>query len=479
MNGRVNNLLHKIRRSASLEHEENWATTSKSDADKALDLGNGLDAGVLGSKSCQLAHNVDRLLSDSSALSYFINFMDSCDKLNLVKFWMHVDGFRASIANIPQNSRATAEKMCQLDAVHIYKKYIDQDSPSTIAIPKKLYNKILAKINADIFDAQIFDEAHLFVKELFELRFFPEFLGSIYYKKHEFDVLLREECDLMDILRIESLLAGFLELSAESGDGHWVEMVLSVDTWEKQWANTADEETLEDAMAIYNKFFSMQAARARIPLSDESRKALESRICTENGRPHRDAFSRQKLSALEYLTQKLLHQFRQSAVFQSYLNELSSTIINSIELPRIGGRRNEKRASSVTSSGRSDSLPSLITQHQRNTEKMVSCDERKQSECSSASLTDAPHSSTEPPPTPSATPTKKSARLAEIDSMGRYTPLYDTTFTTERENAQSKLKMTLRRYLDKSGLREEELAEEVARTIIADIQTMVHSAGST
>lgn len=33
------------------------------------------------------------------------------------------------------------------------------------------------------------------------------------------------------------------------------------------------------------------------------------------------------------------------------------------------------------------------------------------------------------------------SRLAEIDSMGRYTPLYDTTFTTERENAHSKLKV--------------------------------------
>ncbi|KAK5967072.1 hypothetical protein GCK32_018820 [Trichostrongylus colubriformis] len=46
---------------------------------------------------CVLAQNIDHLLADSSALTFFIQFLECYDKLNLVKFWIHVEGFKASL----------------------------------------------------------------------------------------------------------------------------------------------------------------------------------------------------------------------------------------------------------------------------------------------------------------------------------------------------------------------------------------------
>ncbi|CAJ0578707.1 unnamed protein product, partial [Mesorhabditis spiculigera] len=392
--------------------------------------------------------------------------MDSCDKLNLVKFWMHVDGFRASIVNISDASRATAEQMCFLDAKHIFGKYLDEESPTSIGLPKKIYARVASVIESGRFDPRCFDEAQSFVKDLFELRYHPEFMNSIYYKKHELDVLTREECPLMHILRVEPLLAGFLERMVEVGEQNLVEMILAVDTWESQWPDTVDSEVLDDAMAIYDRYFSMQAERSRIALSDENRMALEARICTDSGRPQRDAFKAQKYAALLHLEEKYLHPFRQSPVFAEYISDLTNTIANTIELPRIGGKIQRSRDDSLDRSSGRDSLPALLTNHLQNPRTMGAAEDHN-----SQSSETNPYSCQQ-----NLTPVKKSGGLAEVDSMGRYTPLYDTSFTMERENAQSKLKMKLRRYLDKSSLREEELAEEVARTIIADIQTMVDSA---
>uniref|UniRef100_A0A1I7XJ79 HEPN domain-containing protein n=1 Tax=Heterorhabditis bacteriophora TaxID=37862 RepID=A0A1I7XJ79_HETBA len=60
--------------------------------------------------------------------------------------------------------------------------------------------------------------------------------------------------------------------------------------------------------------------------------------------------------------------------------------------------------------------------------------------------------------------------------MGRYRTLYDDSLSLVHDgNTSSKLRQRLRKYLDKDALREEEIAEEVARTIIADVHNMVEA----
>ncbi|KAK6046280.1 hypothetical protein COOONC_16212 [Cooperia oncophora] len=67
-----------------------------------------------------------------------------------------------------------------------------------------------------------------------------------------------------------------------------------------------------------------------------------------------------------------------------------------------------------------------------------------------------------------------SSNLAEVDCMGQYRVLYDDSLAQET-TTPSKIRQKLRKYLDKSTLKEEEVALEVARTIIADVHSMVQA----
>ncbi|RCN49506.1 hypothetical protein ANCCAN_04447 [Ancylostoma caninum] len=58
--------------------------------------------------------------------------------------------------------------------------------------------------------------------------------------------------------------------------------------------------------------------------------------------------------------------------------------------------------------------------------------------------------------------------------MGRYHVLYDDSLAQD-STTPSRLRQKLRKYLDKSTLKEEEIAVEVARTIIADVHNMVEA----
>lgn len=69
----------------------------------------------------------------------------------------------------------------------------------------------------------------------------------------------------------------------------------------------------------------------------------------------------------------------------------------------------------------------------------------------------------------------RSLNLAEVDCMGRYHVLYDDSLAVNKDRVPSRIRQKLRKYLDKATLKEEEVALEVARTIIADVQNMVEA----
>ncbi|CAD6199270.1 unnamed protein product [Caenorhabditis auriculariae] len=83
-----------------------------------------------------------------------------------------------------------------------------------------------------------FDPAQEFVRQLFELRYFEEFQNSIYYKKHE----------------LGPLLQSFIEFVKEKEDQDMVQFLVACDTYESNVETLEDNEALDDAMALYEKF---------------------------------------------------------------------------------------------------------------------------------------------------------------------------------------------------------------------------------
>lgn len=126
------------------------------------------------------------------------------------------------------------------------------------------------------------------MKSLFEYRYFDEFQNSVYYKKHELEVL-SDGCNLSDVLKVQPLLLSFLEFIKEREDHDMVQFLLGCDSFEVNLDLMEDSEALGDAMALYEKYFSMQATNI-IDLGPTIRAEMESLICEESGRPNRKAF---------------------------------------------------------------------------------------------------------------------------------------------------------------------------------------------
>ncbi|CAI2348158.1 unnamed protein product [Caenorhabditis sp. 36 PRJEB53466] len=423
----------------------------------SADIGSGSDhEGIQIRQKAQLAWSLDRLLSDSSAISYFIQYLDSVDKLNLIKFWMHVDCFKSSFTE----DHKGAQELSFRDAKSIYDKYVDEGSNSSLVLPRKIKQIVDDQMAKVPLEKNCFDDAQNFVKSLFEYRYFEEFQSSVYYKKHELEAL-SDECTLMDVLKVQPLLLSFLEFIKEKEDHDMVQFLLGCDSFEANLDLMEDGEALGDAMSLYEKYFSMQATNM-IELGATARADMESLICEESGRPNRKAFETAWATCVYRLRDKYLMDFTESAAFRNYLSDLRAFIDSTVELPRrFRDRKATGSCSDVASS--TDSLPNVFSRHLEVLEKKLADGDQR-----------TPTGT--PSPSKKSTPrTPRSSRLAEIDEMGRYHALYDDSHS--HTHKPQRIRSTLRKYLDKNALREEEIAEEVARTIIRDMQEMVASSG--
>lgn len=69
--------------------------------------------------------------------------------------------------------------------------------------------------------------------------------------------------------------------------------------------------------------------------------------------------------------------------------------------------------------------------------------------------------------------------LAQIDELGRYKPLFNKEICGQEElPGRGRLRSAIDRYLNQSAAKESEMADEVAKLIINDIQQMVAAGNS-
>ncbi|VDM67276.1 unnamed protein product [Strongylus vulgaris] len=212
------------------------------------------DGNVCVQNSRVLAHDIEHLLEDPSAMAFFIHFLESCDKLNLIKFWIHVNGFKASFEQgLSDCSQKVEMSLALLDARNIYDRYIDKESSTSLSFPRAISQRVLDRISEERIGSDIFDEAKDFVSNLFGKRYFKDFKDSIYYKKHLLQVFSRG-CSLDDILLVPALLNAFLEFIDDQQDRNCIEFLLACNTFESNYDTLSDEELLEDAVCIYEKY---------------------------------------------------------------------------------------------------------------------------------------------------------------------------------------------------------------------------------
>ncbi|VDK71682.1 unnamed protein product [Litomosoides sigmodontis] len=430
-----------------------------------------------------LVYTLNETLHDAAALAYFIQFMEGIGQLNLIKFWLHAESFRCSALVATKHDGALIA-MIKNDAVHICSKYINEDASCSINITDQLRKEVLGRINVKngLFDPYCFSEAQTFVFNIMENRYFKEFENSVYYTKHRIDVISSGALTIRDIMLCQPLLCAFVEYMENEDGGKLVEFIISAESFAEQLPLTqSDEQAVEDAMIIYNRYFSMQATEP-LKFGSKTRIQIESDICLGNGRPSSSCFEAARLMALRILEQNYLKRFSASPAFVKYLQKLMVQVENNVELPSPNMRKRTFATSSDQSSDTSIPSPLLEKATYRNLTHLdpslsAALPPLGKEEYEKVSQLDS--SNFYGSNIPRVGRSRASVSLATIDDMGRYRPMYDNSYSISENkgNTRRKLKNKLDKYLHYSAKKEEEVADQVAQLIVADVHNMV-SAGS-
>ena len=181
------------------------------------------------------------------------------------------------------------------DASNVYSQYLANGASMPIDLPDSIKNHTIECIcpKDGNLKSNCFDEAQSFALELLENRYYKEFLTSVYYAKFLLELCTSGSLNIYDILGIHTILCAFLEYLEAAEDDHGQNLLeFIINVRDSEQAKSSDPETLvEDAMVIYDKYFSMQATN-NLHFGDEIRIAVESKICTENGLPDNDSFEK-------------------------------------------------------------------------------------------------------------------------------------------------------------------------------------------
>uniref|UniRef100_A0A8C7GSH0 A-kinase anchoring protein 10 n=1 Tax=Oncorhynchus kisutch TaxID=8019 RepID=A0A8C7GSH0_ONCKI len=186
-------------------------------------------------------------------------------------------------------------KSIERDAVNIFTKYISPDAARPIPITEQLRNDIVAKICGEdgLVDPNCFVIAQSVVFSIMEQQHFSEFLRSHHFCKYQIEVLTSGSVFLADILFCESALFYFSEYMEKEDAVNVLQFWLAADNFQDQLAAKAGQydglEAQNDAMILYDKYFSLQATNP-LGFDDSVRMEIESNICREGG-PLPDCFT--------------------------------------------------------------------------------------------------------------------------------------------------------------------------------------------
>lgn len=221
-------------------------------------------------------------------------------------------------------------KSIERDAVNIFTKYISPDAARPIPITEQIRNDIVAKICGEdgLVDPNCFVIAQSVIFAILEQQHFTEFLRSHYFCKYQIEVLTSGSVFLADILFCESALFYFSEYMEKEEAVNVLQFWLAADNFQDQLAAKKGQydgqEAQNDAMILYDKYFSLQATNP-LGFDDAVRMEIESNICREGG-PLPDCFTTPLRQAWTTMEKVYMPGFLSSNLYYKYLNDLINSV---------------------------------------------------------------------------------------------------------------------------------------------------------
>ncbi|KAG7483765.1 hypothetical protein MATL_G00041860 [Megalops atlanticus] len=260
-------------------------------------------------------------------------------------------------------------KSIERDAVNIFTKYISPDAARSIPITESMRNDIVAKICGEDgqVDPNCFVTAQMVVFGIMEQQHFSEFLRSHHFCKYQIEVLTSGTVFLADILFCESALFYFSEYMEKEEAVNILQFWLAADNFQDQLAAKKGQydgqEAQNDAMILYDKYFSLQATNP-LGFDDSVRLEIESNICREGG-PLPDCFTTPLRQAWTTMEKVYMPGFLSSNLYYKYLNDL----INSVRADEFCGGNTIGPGQGLSQDGDRGTNTSEETQAQQGTKK--------------------------------------------------------------------------------------------------------------
>lgn len=311
---------------------------------------------------------LDDILLKNVALGYFLQYLESKGASSLMKFWMDVSSFKAANDKVSSPGTDSLDSGINLsnlteDAVQIYQRYVSPECPYPVELSTDQKQDIVRGICAEDgqVDAGCFDAAKAYIYGKMEHEFYIDFLHSVFYAKYQLETFANAIVNIQGILAHDVLLFNFMEFM-ESEHGK-VERAL-VEFW--MTANNFRSEQ-SDAMFIYEKFISLQAA---VPLGfhNDIRAKIEEAICSPDAdcQVKSDCFSEAMKTVEAVLQANYLKSFLNSPLFSKYCSDLLATIEkNAGSQPPVNANQRQRSASgsSLNTTCSSETLSSIATQN--------------------------------------------------------------------------------------------------------------------
>ncbi|CAB4038255.1 A-kinase anchor 10, mitochondrial, partial [Paramuricea clavata] len=245
--------------------------------------------------------------------------------------------FHPQVQLIRQESSDTRErrrmsKVMMDDAVSIYRHFISLDATQPLGVDENMRREVESNICTEngIIDPDCFKVAQKFAFNTLQNRYFDDFIRSSYYHKHIMDILTSGKVFLADIMYNDNAMFYFMEFIEQEEKSYLLAFWIAVDSFWQELQSKLDskeynaDEALDDAMVLYDKYFSMQASNS-LGVSDETRIRIENKICREGG-PLPDCFEEPMENVLTLLEEVYFPIFLDSSVYMKYLNELFSSV---------------------------------------------------------------------------------------------------------------------------------------------------------
>ena len=364
-------------------------------------------------------------------------------------------------------------------------RYVAPDAPFPIDLSLSQKQDIVRGICTEEgqVDDLCFDKVLEHVEQVLKLVYFPQYLQSAFYAKHQLEAFTSNGgsgITVKGLLHNDALFFHFMEFleNEEKSERVLLDFWMTANHFK---LSTNSETRGTDSMLIYDKFVSLQAS-IQLGFNSSIRSRIEEAICSPDGVVHSSCFDEAMLVVEALLQSKYLTKFMASTMLSKYLSELitiieQSGVTSQTSTSSATARHRSASGSSMTTTWSSETLSSSQQQPSISAKNtlLASASKRQNRRSKSPDFLDK---SSEPDFLWKRT-TNIITNIGHMDSLGRYVSSFDLPPDVSRRQVLSSTMPSMKNKISKAVKKimtnedvekfKEEMAWQMAEMVVSDV----------